>query len=64
MYPRFYRVQGGLIKLDLTDFAATKSLLEEKRPTYLVHAAAQRFPDQVSDTNCRINSKPFNLINQ
>ena len=44
----FYsRTNGGLLKLDLSDFDATKAFIEEKRPTYLVHSAAQRFPDQV-----------------
>ena len=37
-----------MIQLDLNDFDATRSLLEEKRPRYLVHSAAQRFPDKVS----------------
>ena len=42
-----FRTKGDLLQLDLSDFDATKALIEEKRPTYLVHSAAQRFPDQV-----------------
>ena len=45
----FFRAHGELIKLDINDFTATKSFIDEKRPTYIVHSAAQRFPDQVSD---------------
>ena len=44
----FFRAKGDLLQLDLSDFDAAKRLIEEKRPTYLVHSAAQRFPDQVN----------------
>ena len=42
-----FRTNGDLVKLDINDFAATKTFIEKQRPTYIVHAAAQRFPDQV-----------------
>jgi len=37
----------GLVALDLTDHQATARLLREERPQFVIHAAAQRFPDKV-----------------
>ena len=47
-YQFIFRAKDDLLQLDLSDFDATKKLIEEKCPTYLVHSAAQRFPDQVT----------------
>jgi len=43
----FSRPSEGLTKLDITDFAATRSFVQGLQPTYIIHAAAQRFPDKV-----------------
>eukprot|EP00092_Neocalanus_flemingeri_P025613 GFUD01027768.1.p1 GENE.GFUD01027768.1~~GFUD01027768.1.p1 ORF type:complete len:294 (+),score=81.21 GFUD01027768.1:32-913(+) len=43
----FSRPREGLYKLDITDFAATRSFVQELQPTMIIHAAAQRFPDKV-----------------
>lgn len=40
----------GLTCLDLTDPPAVADLLRNVRPTHLIHAAAQRFPDKESGT--------------
>ena len=43
----FSRSGGGLVKVDLTDAAAVAAFIRETRPAFLVHSAAQRFPDKV-----------------
>ena len=43
----FSRPSDGLTKLDITDFAATASLVKDLKPSHIIHAAAQRFPDKV-----------------
>jgi len=43
----FSRPGDGLTKLDITDFSATRSLVQDLKPTHVIHAAAQRFPDKV-----------------
>ena len=46
------RIGDGLQKLDLNDFEAVKNFILKEKPTFLVHAAAQRFPDKVdADTD-------------
>ena len=37
----------GLVQLDLTDLAAARSFVLEHKPSHVIHAAAQRFPDKV-----------------
>ena len=40
--------QGGdLVRVDLTDPSAVAAFVRETRPAFLVHSAAQRFPDKV-----------------
>ena len=41
------RPRPGLTPLDVTDRAATAALLNGIRPHFVIHAAAQRFPDKV-----------------
>ena len=41
------RPRPGLTPLDVTDRAATAAFLEGIRPHFVIHAAAQRFPDKV-----------------
>ncbi|BGP55459.1 hypothetical protein JCM8202v2_003063 [Rhodotorula sphaerocarpa] len=43
----FSRAGGDLVKLDLQDEAAVKSLVEELQPQVVVHCAAERRPDVV-----------------
>merc|ERR1719309_53231 len=43
----FSRASEGLVKLDITNFDETRSYIEKLRPTHVIHAAAQRFPDKV-----------------
>jgi len=43
----FSRASEGLVKLDITNFDETRSYIEKLRPTHIIHAAAQRFPDKV-----------------
>jgi len=38
---------GETVKLDLTDAEKTVAFIEDVRPRFLVHSAAQRFPDKV-----------------
>lgn len=35
-------------KLDLTDFGAISTAITKFKPTFIIHSAAQRFPDRVS----------------
>ena len=42
-----FRSGENLVKLDLTDLDATRNFIEKSRPGFLVHAAAQRFPDKM-----------------
>ena len=41
------RTGENLVKLDLMDLAQVESFVKENRPDFVVHAAAQRFPDKV-----------------
>lgn len=41
------RAGPGLIKCDLTDLEAVKDLIEKEKPNFIIHAAAERFPDVV-----------------
>lgn len=43
----FSRKGANLVNLDLTDLDGMKKYIEETKPTFVVHAAAQRFPDKV-----------------
>ena len=43
----FSRASEGLVKLDITNLDETRSYIEKLRPTHIIHAAAQRFPDKV-----------------
>jgi len=43
----YSRPGPGLLAVDLTDSQATAKLLREERPQFVIHAAAQRFPDKV-----------------
>ncbi|TNY20496.1 RmlD-like substrate binding domain-containing protein [Rhodotorula diobovata] len=43
----FSRASGDLVKLDLHDEAAVERFLEEFRPEFVVHCAAERRPDAV-----------------
>lgn len=43
----FSRAGPGLIKCDLTDQEAVKDLIEKEKPNFIIHAAAERFPDVV-----------------
>lgn len=36
-----------MIKCDLTDQEAVKNLIEKEKPNFIIHAAAERFPDVV-----------------
>ena len=38
---------GDLVRVDLTDPSAAAAFIRETKPAYLVHSAAQRFPDKV-----------------
>lgn len=35
-------------KLDLTDFSAVTAAITQFKPTFIIHSAAQRFPEKVS----------------
>ena len=35
------------MKVDLTDTAAVNTVLEREKPDFIIHAAAERFPDKV-----------------
>ncbi len=39
----------GLVKVDLSDFDAVNKFLDETKPDFLVHSAAQRLPDKVAE---------------
>ncbi|RXG70660.1 Methionine adenosyltransferase 2 subunit beta [Armadillidium vulgare] len=43
----YSRVKNNLIKCNLTTPGEVEKLIEEIRPNYIVHAAAERFPDKV-----------------
>ena len=43
----FSRPGAGLSTLDLTDLEATRSFVLNFKPSHVIHAAAQRFPDKV-----------------
>lgn len=43
------RAGPGLIKCDLTDQEAVKDLVEREKPNFIIHAAAERFPDVVEN---------------
>ncbi|KAL7641553.1 UNVERIFIED_CONTAM: hypothetical protein RMT77_007426 [Armadillidium vulgare] len=43
----YSRVKKNLIKCNLTTPGEVEKLIEEIRPNYIVHAAAERFPDKV-----------------
>lgn len=45
----FSRVGPGLVKVDLTDAAQVQALMEREKPDFVVHAAAERFPDKVEN---------------
>ena len=42
-----YRSGENLVRLDLTDLDSTRKFIETSRPEFLIHAAAQRFPDKM-----------------
>ncbi|KAJ1729708.1 hypothetical protein LPJ61_003396 [Coemansia biformis] len=39
------RATGGLVRVDLSDTAATESFLEEQQPQAIIHCAAEKRPD-------------------
>lgn len=41
------RVAAGLHKLDLTDDSEVKKAITQFKPNFLIHCAAQRFPEKV-----------------
>ena len=41
------RTGTNLVKVDFSDLDAIAAFIREQKPDFLVHAAAQRFPDQV-----------------
>ncbi|KAK8404709.1 hypothetical protein O3P69_007753 [Scylla paramamosain] len=43
----FSRAGPGLIKCDLTDLEAVRLVIEKEKPNFIIHTAAQRFPDVV-----------------
>uniref|UniRef100_A0A1B6GWV8 Methionine adenosyltransferase 2 subunit beta n=1 Tax=Cuerna arida TaxID=1464854 RepID=A0A1B6GWV8_9HEMI len=43
----FVRVQDGLHELDITKRDDVEKVITEFRPDFVIHAAAQRFPDKV-----------------
>lgn len=43
----FSRAGPGLVKCDLTDQEAVTLLMEKEKPDFIVHTAAERFPDVV-----------------
>ncbi|XP_045124740.1 methionine adenosyltransferase 2 subunit beta-like isoform X2 [Portunus trituberculatus] len=43
----FSRAGPGLIKCDLTDLEAVRLIIEKEKPNFIIHTAAQRFPDVV-----------------
>ena len=43
----YSRPGPGLTSLDLTDLAATRQFIRDFKPSHVIHAAAQRFPDKV-----------------
>ncbi|KAG0714421.1 Methionine adenosyltransferase 2 subunit beta [Chionoecetes opilio] len=43
----FSRAGPGLIKCDLTDQEAVRLLIEKEKPNFIIHTAAERFPDVV-----------------
>lgn len=43
----FYRVDNNLHKLDIKVEDDVKKTIEDVRPNFIIHAAAQRFPDKV-----------------
>lgn len=49
---------SSLVRLDLTDFPAVSAFVKQLRPNFVVHAAAQRFPDKVE-----ADPEAANLIN-
>ena len=42
------RTAPDLHKLDLTDFGTVTAAITKFKPTFIIHSAAQRFPDKVS----------------
>lgn len=54
----FSRSGENLVKLDLTDLDSTRIFIEKTRPEFLIHAAAQRFPDKMDkdpEASIRLN---------
>jgi dTDP-4-dehydrorhamnose reductase len=48
----------NFVKLDLTDLDSTRIFIEKTRPEFLIHAAAQRFPDKMDkdpEASIRLN---------
>ena len=37
------------MKVDLTDIPSIKSFVTEQKPDFLIHSAAQRFPDKMQE---------------
>ena len=48
-----------MVKMDLMDEDRVKAFIEEVRPKYLIHSAAQRMPDKVEGDF--ENSKKLNV---
>ena len=61
----FSRPGPGLSTLDLTDLEATRKFVLDFKPSHVIHAAAQRFPDKVeADTEAarRLNVESSRTI--
>ena len=46
---QFFRSGENLAKVDLTDIDNIQSFITEHKPDFLIHSAAQRFPDKMKD---------------
>ena len=49
-----------MIKCDLTKYESISEILEEQKPDYIIHAAAERAPDRVE--NKPEETKLLNII--
>ena len=54
------RAGPGLEKVDITDVHQVEALLRREKPDFVVHAAAERFPDKVEKDYDRAQSLNVN----
>ncbi|KAK7060693.1 hypothetical protein SK128_017193 [Halocaridina rubra] len=45
----YSRVGPGLVQCDITNTDAVRALVEKEKPTFIIHAAAERAPDAVEN---------------